>query len=128
MGRNPLFYDGPLDADGYRAWLDRWAVRHVVLPADAPDVGGEHEADLVRRGLPSLKKTRSDGNWQLSTVTGPTPLTEPHARAVRAEQDEVTIDVAEPGRILVRIPYAPWLSAWTPTGIPRRNTGNRTAA
>src|SRR6478609_9710928 len=37
--RNPLFYDRdvPLTAAAYRAWLDRWAVRYVVLTPGRPD-------------------------------------------------------------------------------------------
>ncbi|MEU0742372.1 MFS transporter [Streptomyces sp. NPDC006134] len=110
MGRNPLFYDGTLDARTYRAWLDRWAVHHVVLPADEPDSGGERERELVRGGLPYLRPVWSDDHWQLFAVTDPAPLAEPHASVVRTAQDEVTLKVTEAGTIRVRIPYSPWLS------------------
>ncbi|MFF8679339.1 MFS transporter [Streptomyces sp. NPDC015237] len=110
MGRNPLFYDGTLDAKTYRAWLDRWAVHHVVLPADKPDSGGERERELVRDGLPYLRPVWSDAHWRLFAVSDPAPIAGPHARVVRTAQDEVTLKVAEAGTILVRIPYSPWLS------------------
>lgn len=110
MGRNPLFYDGTLDARTYRAWLDRWAVHHVVLPADEPDSGGERERELVRDGLPYLRPVWSDAHWRLFAVSDPAPFAGPHARVVRTAQDEVTLKVAEAGTILVRIPYSPWLS------------------
>ncbi|MET9194929.1 MFS transporter [Streptomyces olivaceus] len=111
MERNPLFYDDTLNSANYHEWLRRWAVHFVVLPKDEPDGdGGERERELVQRGLPFLKQIWGDDNWQLFQVTNPTPLAEPDAEVRRAEQGEWTIDVKEPGRILVRVPYSPWLS------------------
>ncbi|MFF8680189.1 MFS transporter [Streptomyces sp. NPDC015140] len=111
MERNPLFYDDTLNSANYHEWLQRWAVHFVVLPKDEPDGdGGERERELVQRGLPFLKQVWGDANWQLFQVTDPTPLAEPNAEVQRAEQGEWTIDVKEPGRILVRVPYSPWLS------------------
>ncbi|WP_435842937.1 MFS transporter [Streptomyces lavendulae] len=109
LERNPLFYDGTLTADGYRAWLERWAVHYVVLPADKPDSGGEAEAKLVRAGLPYLREVWGDENWRLFQVTDPTNLVSGPASVVRAGADQLVIDVKAPGRILVRIPHSPWL-------------------
>ncbi|MFF4400300.1 MFS transporter [Streptomyces sp. NPDC001480] len=111
MERNPLFYDGTLDSSNYHAWLQRWAVHFVVLPKDEPDGdGGERERALVRRGMPYLTQIWGDANWQLFRVTDPAPLAEPNAVVDRAEQGEMTIEVRKAGRILIRIPYSPWLS------------------
>ncbi|MEU0226241.1 MFS transporter [Streptomyces sp. NPDC006284] len=111
MERNPLFYDDTLNSANYHEWLKRWAVHYVVLPKGEPDGdGGERERELVQRGLPYLKQIWGDANWQLFQVTNPTPLAEPDAFVQRAEQGEWTIDVRRPGRILVRMPYSPWLS------------------
>ncbi|WP_399886151.1 MFS transporter [Streptomyces sp. BBFR51] len=111
MERNPLFYDDTLNSANYHEWLRRWAVHFVVLPKGEPDGdGGERERELVQRGLPYLKQIWGDANWQLFQVTNPAPLAEPNAEVQRAEQGEWTIDVKEPGRILVRVPYSPWLS------------------
>jgi hypothetical protein len=111
MERNPLFYDGTLNSANYHEWLKRWAVHFVVVPKDKPDGdGGERERELVQRGLPYLKQIWGDANWQLFEVVDPTPLAEPHATVLRAEQGEVIVDVRRAGRVLIRIPYSPWLS------------------
>ncbi|MFG2451644.1 MFS transporter [Streptomyces sp. NPDC048512] len=111
MERNPLFYDDTLNSANYHEWLQRWAVHYVVLPKGEPDGdGGERERQLVQRGMPYLRQVWGDANWQLFTVTDPAPLAEPHAVVDRAEQGELTIEVKQAGRILIRIPYSPWLS------------------
>ncbi|MEU6527810.1 MFS transporter [Streptomyces sp. NPDC046928] len=111
MERNPLFYDDTLNSANYREWLRRWAVHFVVLPKDEPDPSAaQRERELVQRGLPYLKQVWGDANWQLFQVTDPTPLAEPNAVVDRAEQGEMTMRVSRPGRVLIRIPYSPWLS------------------
>ncbi|NGO07061.1 MFS transporter [Streptomyces sp. HC44] len=110
MERNPLFYDDTLNSANYHEWLKRWAVHYVVLPKDKPDGdGGERERELVQRGQPYLKQIWGDANWQLFSVTDPTPLADPPATVERAGQDELTIKVTQAGRVLIRIPYSPWL-------------------
>ncbi|MER7086960.1 MULTISPECIES: MFS transporter [Streptomyces rochei group] len=111
MERNPLFYDDTLNSANYHEWLKRWAVHYVVLPKGEPDGdGGKRERELLQRGLPYLKQIWGDANWQLFKVLDPTPLAEPDAVVQRAGQDAWTIDVKRPGRILIRMPYSPWLS------------------
>ncbi|MEU9986060.1 MFS transporter [Streptomyces sp. NPDC048045] len=108
---NPLFYDDTLNSANYHEWLQRWAVHFVVLPKDNPDGdGGERERTLLRRGMPYLKQIWGDANWQLFKVTDPAPMAEPDAVVDRAEQGEMTLEVRKAGRILIRIPYSPWLS------------------
>ncbi|MGW5283990.1 MFS transporter [Streptomyces collinus] len=111
MERNPLFYDDTLNSANYHEWLQRWAVHFVVLPKDNPDGdGGVRERALLRRGMPYLRQIWGDANWQLFKVTDPAPLAEPNAVVDRAEQGEMTLEVRRPGRILIKIPYSPWLS------------------
>lgn len=118
LERNPLFYDDTLTADSYRAWLERWAVHYVVLPADKPDSGGEDEAKLVRAGLPYLQQVWGDANWQLFKVDAPTNLVTGPASVVRAGADQLVIDAKQPGRVLVRIPHSPWLGLVDAAGKP----------
>ncbi|GAA2547411.1 MULTISPECIES: MFS transporter [Streptomyces] len=111
MERNPLFYDDTLNSANYHEWLKRWGVHFVVLSKDEPDGdGGQRERELVQRGLPYLKQIWGDANWQLFAVTDPTPLAEPDTVVERAEQGGMTLRVERAGRILVRVPYSPWLS------------------
>ncbi|MGW1465600.1 MFS transporter [Streptomyces sp. NPDC002308] len=110
MKRNPLFYDDTLDGTNYREWLDRWAVHYVVLPKGNPDSGAAQEATLVGDGLPYLKQIWADANWKLYRVEDPTPLADPPATVLNAEADEITLRVAEAGRVLIRVPYTRWLS------------------
>ncbi|MFE4373991.1 MFS transporter [Streptomyces sp. NPDC056835] len=109
MERNPLFYDDTLTAESYRGWLDRWAVHYVVLPKGKPDSGAGLEAKLVQKGLPYLEHVWGDSNWQLYAVEDPMPLADPPATVDRAGAGELTIHVKSAGRVLIRIPYSPWL-------------------
>ncbi|MBC7268042.1 MAG: MFS transporter [Streptomyces sp.] len=110
MERNPLFYDDTLNSANYHDWLKRWAVHFVVLPKDEPDGdGGHRERELVQRGLPYLQQVWGDANWQLFAVRDPAPLADPPATVERAEQGGMTVEVQEPGRVLIRVPYSPWL-------------------
>ncbi|MCD9880538.1 MFS transporter [Streptomyces guryensis] len=110
MERNPLFYDDTLNSANYHEWLQRWAVHFVVLPKGEPDGdGGQRERELVQRGMPYLKQIWGDANWQLFRVTDPTPLADPPAIVDRAAQGELTIEVKKPARVLIRVPYSPWL-------------------
>ncbi|MFJ4921086.1 MFS transporter [Streptomyces sp. NPDC088725] len=107
--RNPLFYDDTLTPENYRGWLDRWAVHYVVLPKGMPDQGAGLEAELVQRGLPYLTHVWNDANWQLFAVQDPMPMADPPATVDRAGAGELTIHVKSAGRVLIRIPYSPWL-------------------
>ncbi|MET9802593.1 MFS transporter [Streptomyces sp. NPDC006368] len=110
MERNPIFYDDTLNSATYRDWLHRWAVHYVVLPKGEPDTGAEQEAKLVEGGLPYLKPVWADENWRLLAVEDPTPLADPPATVDRAGAGEVTIRVKSAGRVLIRVPYSPWLA------------------
>jgi hypothetical protein len=108
--RNPIFYNDALNPTTYRAWLNRWAVRYVVLPSGPLDFAGTGEAALVTARPPYLREVWADVAWQLYAVAHPTPLATPHAAVIRFGASEAVLRIASPGRVLVRIPYSPWLS------------------
>jgi len=118
--RNPLFYDRdlPLTASDYRAWLDRWAVRYVVLSPGRVDDAAVEEAALVAGGLPFLKPVWSNSSWHLYEVTDPTPLVAPPARLLSFDDTTVTVEVPHPSDVLVRIPSSPWLTLIDADGDP----------
>lgn len=110
MKRNPIFYDDTLNSATYRDWLHRWAVHYVVLPKGEPDTGAQQEAELVKDGQPYLRPVWSDANWRLYAVEDPTPLADPPATVDRAGAGEVTIRVRTAGKVLIRVPFSPWLA------------------
>lgn len=117
--RNPIFYQPDLlDADSYRDWLDRWAVRFVVMSTGAPDAAALAEAKLVEGGLPYLHQVWHDRSWRLYELSDPTPIADPPAVVDRFDATEVVITVPSAGNVLVRIPHSPWLSLIDETGEP----------
>ena len=118
--RNPLFYDRkvPLTADAYRAWLDRWAVRYVVLTPGRPDNAAVEEAELVESRLPYLRPVWSNASWRLYAVEDPRPLVDPPGQLVSFDAAQVTVRVAYPAKVWVRIPTSPWLTLLDDGGHP----------
>jgi hypothetical protein len=117
--RNPIFYEPDLlDAATYRVWLDRWAVRFVVMSTGSPDAAALDEARLVEGGLPYLHQVWHDDSWRLYEVTDPTPLADPPAVVLDFDATEVVLRVPEAGDFVVRIPSSPWLSLVDADGKP----------
>ncbi|MGI5198502.1 hypothetical protein ACQEVY_33565 [Streptomyces sp. CA-288835] len=109
--RGRLFYDGTFSESTYRAWLDRWAVGFVVLPAGKPDGFAEEEARLVRSRPAWLEPVWQDAHWQVFRVRGAVPLVSSPGSVVRASSAEVVVRMPGPGSVTVRIAYSPWLYA-----------------
>ena len=117
--RNALFYTpGLLTPASYHAWLDRWAVRFVVLPEGDPDVAAEEEAALIEGGLRYLTPVWSDESWRLYEVRTPTPLADPPAVVTSFDAAGVVLTVPRAATIVVRIPASPWLSLVDANGEP----------
>jgi len=123
--RNPIFYrDEPLTAATYRDWLDRWAVRYIVLSADPPDDAAIGEAALVSAGLPYLRKAWSSSEWTLYEVKSPAPLADPPAVVTRFDAAALDLQMPTAGEILIRIPDSPWLSLVDDQGNALRAPGD----
>nr|WP_246113422.1 hypothetical protein [Streptomyces montanus] len=109
--RGRLFYDGTFSATTYRAWLDRWAVGFVVLPAGQPDGFAEDEARLVRSRPAWLEPVWRDGHWQVFRVRDAVPLVSAPASVVRASSDELVVHMRRAGSVTARVAFSPWMYA-----------------
>lgn len=107
--RGRLFYEGTLTPDRYRAWLDRWAVSHVVLHDGRPDGSAEAEAALVRGGLPWLEQVWRDDGWTIYRVRDAVPLAPAPATVVGGDDALLVVRMPRAGSVTVRIAYSPWL-------------------
>jgi hypothetical protein len=107
IGMNPLFYEDALPAATYQQWLDDNAVGYVALPDADLDDSALLEAELLRTGMRGLERVWSDQHWQLWRVTTAKPVVEGPARLIELDADAFTLQVHEPGDVLVRIHYSP---------------------
>ena len=112
---NPLFYDHRLTAAGYDAWLHRLAVRYVAVADATPDYSARAELRLIARGLPYLTPVRHLPHWTLYAVAQPTPLATGAGTVSKLGPQSLTLTVARPGRILVRVRWSPY---WRLSGVP----------
>jgi hypothetical protein len=111
---NPLFFDGTLDADSYRAWLLDTGVSYVALPATEVSWVGSREAALVRGGLPYLAQVWRNDDWTLYEVAGATGIVEGPATLVGATADGVVFEATGAGEVLVRVRWSRWLTVSGP--------------
>ena len=111
IGRNPIFYDGTLSADTYRAWLDDNAISYVAISNGPFEWAATDEATLVRRGLPYLQAEWSDREWTLYAVTNPRPVISSPGRVIARDPVSLTVALPEPGEYVVRVRWSRYLSA-----------------
>jgi hypothetical protein len=111
---NPLFYDGRLTATRYEAWLHQLAVRYVAV-ADAPaDYSARGELGLIRHGVPYLRLVARLPHWHVYAVHDAAPLASGAGHALSLGPDSVTLAIAHPGSVLVRVRWSPY---WRLTGV-----------
>jgi hypothetical protein len=110
LDRNPLFFDGTLDAGSYRAWLTDNAVSYVALPHTLVSWVGRREAALVQQGLPYLAQVWANEDWTLYEVMGGSTIVEEPAVLVETSAGAVVFEVIGPGEILVRVRWSRWLT------------------
>jgi hypothetical protein len=111
IGRNPIFYDGTLNADTYQKWLDDNAISYVALSKGPYDWAAPDEANLVRGGLPYLRGVWSDQTWTLYAVTNPRPIISPPGQVVARDPVSLTVSLPEPGEYVVRVRWSRFVSA-----------------
>jgi len=109
---NPLFYDGPLTTRAYGRWLRADAIEYVALP-DAPlDRSALAEAHIIARRPRYLVPVWRNEHWRVWRVIGARPMVS-GGHLVSTRPDSLTVDVARPGTVLVRVHYT---SHWTLDG------------
>ena len=110
-GNSPIFYDGTLNADTYREWLDDNAISYVAISQGPYDWASSDEATLVRNGLPYLQAVWSDPTWTLYAVTNPEPVISAPGQVMARDADSLTVSLPKPGEYLIRVHWSRYLSA-----------------
>ena len=110
-GRNPIFYDGTLNADTYRKWLDDNAISYVAISQGPYDWSAPDEVTLVRHGLPYLQAVWSNQTWTLYAVANPRPVISPPGQVIARDAVSLTVSVPEPGEYVVRVRWSRYLTA-----------------
>jgi hypothetical protein len=113
---NPLFYNGPLTAETYDAWLHRLAVRFVAVPDAALDFSAHKEVALIDRGLPFLRLAYRTPHWRVYAVANPTPIVQGAAVLSALGPNSVTLRALHAGTALVRIRFSPYWALSDGTG------------
>jgi hypothetical protein len=125
--RNPIFYDGPLNAATYRDWLGENGVRFVALANAVPDYTSKHERELIESGLPYLRQVWSSDDWGLFEVTSPHPMVVPvhdaDIRLTRLGSDQLDFDVRRAGTAVIRVAWSPY---WVADGACVERAGEWT--
>jgi hypothetical protein len=118
---SPIFYDGTLNADTYRKWLDDNAISYVAISQGPYDWASSDEATLVRSRLPYLQAVWSDPTWTLYAVTNPKPVVSAPGRVVARDPVSLTMSLPKPGEYLIRVRWSRYLSASTGCVRPAEN-------
>jgi hypothetical protein len=105
---NQLFYDKPLNARTYEAWLHRLAVRFVAVPDATLDFSARKEAALIDHGLPYLRLVERTQHWRVYEVANPTPIVQGAARLTALGPNSVSLNATRPGDALVRVRFSPY--------------------
>ena len=114
LGRNPLFFDGTLDAASYQRWLAGNGVSYVALANAEVSWVGRREAELIRPGLPYLTPVWQNQDWTLYEVDGAPAVVAGPGRLVAYRPDAVVLEAATAGELLVRIRWSRWLAVTGP--------------
>jgi hypothetical protein len=108
---SPIFYDGTLNADTYRKWLDDNAISYVAISQGPYDWASSDEATLVRDGLPYLQAVWSDPTWTLYAVMNPKPVISAPGHVTARDAVSLTVSLPKPGEYLIRVRWSRYLSA-----------------
>jgi hypothetical protein len=125
--RNPLFYDGPLDALEYERWLRANAVDAVALgPSARADGGGRQERALLLVGsVPGLVPAWSDDEWRVWRLLDAEPVAGPPVEVLDTDRTTVRLRADGPAEVPLRVHWSRWLSVTGPACVERDGDGTR---
>ena len=125
--RNRLFYEGPLSARDYEAWLRENGVDAVALgPSARADVGGQAERALLLIGsVRGLERAWSDGEWTVWRFTGSEPLAGPPVEVLDTGRTTVRLRSPGPAEVELKVRWSRWLEVTGPACVERRGGGTR---
>jgi hypothetical protein len=109
-GRNAIFYDGTLNPDTYRKWLDDNAISYVAISQGPYDWSAPDEVSLVRHGLPYLQPVWWNQRWTLYAVANPRPVISSPGKVVARDAASLTVSLPEPGAYAVRVRWSRYLT------------------
>ena len=110
--RNPVFYDGTLNADTYRQWLNDNAITYVAVSKGPYDWAAADEATLVRRGfLWYLEPVWWDATWTLYEVKNPRPVVHLPGQVIARDATSLTLSLPSPGQYALRVRWSRYLSS-----------------
>ena len=99
-----------LNATTFKIWLDDNAVGYLAIGKTSLHPNPEYT--LVAAGKPPyLRVIWSSSNWTLYRVASPTPIVSKPARITDADQASMTIEIAYPGSIPIRVRWSKFLTA-----------------
>jgi hypothetical protein len=126
--RNSLFYDGPLTAARYRAWLADEGISYVALPDASLDYSAKAEARVARSGAgQALREIWRSAHWRLFAVRGASALAQPPALLTQLGSDSFTLRAPRAGDYTVRVRFTPYWRLASGAGCVRRAGGDWTA-
>lgn len=112
---DPLFYSGRLTAARYERWLQQLAVRYVAVADAPPDYSARAELRLIAGGLPYLRVVARLPHWKVYAVRHATPLASGAGRVVSIGPGTLTLAIARPGDLYLRVRWSPY---WQLSGVP----------
>jgi hypothetical protein len=128
VGRNELFYAGPLTPATYRRWVDDNAVRFVAVPDARLDDSAKAEARMVTGGsLRWLRPVWRGRHWRVFEVARAMPVaTGAGAVATRLGVDEVAVRAPRAGVVTLAVHFTPYWRLADGRGCVERAPGDRT--
>ena len=113
---NRLFYDGPLSAEGFLAWLRQHSVDAVAFaPGAALDRGGRREAALLSGApVPGLVRAFTGRTWTVWRVQDAVPLAAAPVRVLSSRPTRLVLAADRPVTVRVDVRWSRWLSVTGP--------------